>query len=136
MLLLDQWAAPLTWMFDGSPYLVGSVLTKRTYRDVDVRLGLPDDDPLILDPNRLRLFNVAMSVWAQQASGLNVDFQFQPLSEWEAQDGPRNPLGGRWRTVREVSTNGRPEDCRHPNRPGWNACEMVPECPDCGSWAP
>lgn len=100
LLRLDQWAESLTWVFDPGPYLVGSVLTRRDFRDVDVRVSLADDDPLLADPDRLRLINVAMSVWAQQASGgLPVDFQFQKHSEWIADEGPRNPLGSRWRTV-------------------------------------
>jgi hypothetical protein len=99
MLRLDQWAESLTWTFEHGPYLVGSVLTRRDYRDVDVRVRLDDHDPLLADPDRLRIINVALSVWAQQASGLPVDFQFQPQSEWDANPGLRNPLGGRWRTV-------------------------------------
>ena len=106
MLRLDQWAESLTWVCDPGPYLVGSVLSRRDYRDVDVRVRLDDDDPYMLDAavvgdhlDRLRLVNVAMSVWAQQVCGLPVDFQFQRASEWDAEDGPRDPLGGRWRTV-------------------------------------
>lgn len=110
LLRLDQWAAPLTWMFPFGfgPYLVGSALTKRTYRDVDVRQPVPDEDPLFADEDRLRLLNVAMSVWAQQSTGLPVDFQFQPMKEWRAEDGKdRNPLGNRWRTI-----HGDPDEAR------------------------
>lgn len=100
MLRLDLWADTLVWTFDTDPYLVGSVLRRRDPRDVDVRLALADDDPFLANPDRVRLINVALSVWAQQVSGLPVDFQLQPLSEWRQHDGePRNPLGGRWRTV-------------------------------------
>lgn len=106
MLRLDQWAESLTWLFDDGPYLVGSVLRRRNYRDVDVRQRLDDDDPLFDDTNRLRLFQVALSVWAEQSTGLPVDFQFQPRSKWDAEDGPRNPLGHRWRTLRPTK-NGR-----------------------------
>lgn len=102
LLRLDQWAAPLDVLFPFcfGPYLVGSAMTRRTYRDVDVRQPVEDDDPLVTDPDRLRLLNVAMSVWAQQTTALPVDFQFQPMSEFHDHDGePRNPLGSRWRTV-------------------------------------
>lgn len=108
LLRLDQWAAPLAAMFPFGlgPYLVGSATTKRTYRDVDVRQPVPDDDPLFADPDRLRLLNVAMSVWGQQTTGLPIDFQFQPMSEWkvevekaEAAGKHRNPLGNRWQRV-------------------------------------
>ena len=99
LLRLDLWAAPLAAMFPFGygPYLVGSAMTRRSSRDVDVRQSVPDDDPLVVNRDRLRLLNVAMSVWAQQTTGLPVDFQFQPLTEWREHDGkPRNPLGKRW----------------------------------------
>lgn len=105
MMQLDLWASAFHSTFDHGPWLVGSVLTRRDYRDVDVRMVLDDDDPLFADPDRLRLLHVAISSWARQTTGLPVDFQFQPLTEWMGADGPRNPLGTRWRTVhaREVS---------------------------------
>lgn len=40
------------------------------------------------------------------------------------------------RRVRTLLARYLEEPCTHPNRPGWNAYEGVPECPDCGSWAP
>lgn len=101
LLRLDLWASAFTPTFYGPLWLVGSVLSRRDFRDVDVRCVLDDDDPIFTDPDRLRLFNVAASVWAQQATGLNVDFQFQPLTESHSYDGkPRNPLGDRWVTLR------------------------------------
>lgn len=103
LLRLDQWAAPLNALtpFGFGPYLVGSVMTSTTYRDVDVRQAIPDDLlPPFGHPDMLRVLNVAMSVWAQQATGLPVDFQYQPMSEWREHDAqPRNPLGSRWQTV-------------------------------------
>lgn len=116
LLRLDQWAAPLTWIFPFGygPYLVGSAMDTRTYRDVDVRQPVSDDDPLFADPDRLRLLNVAMSVWAQQATGLPIDFQFQPMAEWRAEDGkPRNPLGNRWRTIHGDPDEGSDTDRSH-----------------------
>lgn len=102
MLRLDQWAEALTWTFPDGLYLVGSVLTRDDPRDVDVRCRITDDDPMLADPDRLRVVNVALSVWAQQATGLAVDFQFQSISEF-AMHGEagklRNPIGHRWRTV-------------------------------------
>ena len=100
LLRLDLWAPALAPLFEHSPYLVGSALERTDPRDVDVRQLLPDDDPLLADPDRLRLLNTALSVWAEQVSGLPVDFQFQSETEWRQHDGrPRNPLGSRWRTL-------------------------------------
>lgn len=113
LLRLDLWAAAFTagegfGMF--SPMLVGSTMTGTTYRDVDVRVILDDDDPVLADPNRLRLFHVAISVWAQQTTGLPIDFQFQSNTENQTEHGdkPRNPLGSRWRTA--LSSGCTPED--------------------------
>ena len=103
MLRLDLWADAVFWTFDTHAYLVGSVLTRRDFRDVDVRVPLPDDDPLFSDPDRLRFVHVAVSSWAQQMTGLPVDFQFQTQTAWEAETGQVNPLGGRWRTTRNGS---------------------------------
>lgn len=103
MLRLDQWAGALTWTFRDGLYLVGSVLTRRDPRDVDVRCRVPDDDPLLADKDRLRVVHVGLSVWAQQATGLNIDFQLQSISEFAMHreaGRPVNPLGGRWRTLR------------------------------------
>jgi hypothetical protein len=109
MLRLDQWAEALTWTFEDGLYLVGSVLTRRDPRDVDVRCRIPDDDPL-LDRDRGRVVNVAMSVWAQQSTGLNIDFQFQSISEFAMHreaGKPVNPLGTRWRTLRRAPLSDR-----------------------------
>ena len=73
-----------------------------------VREGV-ETQGIATDPDRLRLLNTAMSVWAQQTTGLPVDFQFQPMTEWRAEDGkPRNPLGNRWRTVHVDPDEARP----------------------------
>ena len=96
MLRLDMWASTLVGLGDYPPCLVGSVLQRRDFRDVDVRLMVDDEDPILANPERLRAINVAMSVWAQQVTGLPVDFQFQSRSDHAAEDGPMNPLGHRW----------------------------------------
>lgn len=43
MLRLDTACAPIRDAFDAHPYLVGSVLDRPDYRDVDVRLVRDDD---------------------------------------------------------------------------------------------
>ena len=111
MMRLDLWASTFVDAFDHGPWLVGSVLQRRDFRDVDVRLVLDDDDALLAEPDRLRLLNVGLSVWAQQMTGLPVDFQFQSSSEWvkHSDEGHRrNPLGHRWRTV-QASQSGSTE---------------------------
>lgn len=100
--LLEDWAIHLRRMF-GTPFLVGSVLTTRDYRDVDVRVlldsgewealfpGLEDTDPRDAKWSGIC---TAISVWGQKVTGLPVDFQIQPRDKANEQfDGRRNAMG-------------------------------------------
>jgi len=97
MFLLNGWCAQVYEAFGEPPYLVGSVARDEDWRDVDLRLMLDVDrfDALTGGDNqRLTALNVALSIWARQATGLPVDFQFQDVDAAnEAHDGPRIPLG-------------------------------------------
>jgi hypothetical protein len=89
-------------------YLVGSALTKRDYRDVDVRFILSDDgwsrlfgtdspDRPDLHP-RWSVMCASISTWLQSQTGLPIDFQFQQATaanaEFSRQTGHhREPLG-------------------------------------------
>jgi len=107
-----NWACrPVRYAFDATPYLVGSVLLRPDFRDIDVRLILADDvvDRMFghgarRDPNeppeavRL-LLNVALSDLIARAANLPwpIDFQIQSMTEANVPEhGPRNPLGA-WR---------------------------------------
>lgn len=96
--VLDQWGRQLWEAFGETPYLVGSTVRgEALWRDVDVRMI----DPLRLGnrPLAMRTLNVSLSLWARSVTGLPVDFQFQPASEFHSYDGqPRNPLGTRSRS--------------------------------------
>jgi hypothetical protein len=102
--LLNNWCKSVREMFNDCPFLVGSCLEKPDYRDVDVRLILADEEFDRLFPdhhdeahptNRLRYFNLAMSIWGQKVTGLPVDFQVQKMSEANELYGgrTRNSLG-------------------------------------------
>lgn len=78
-------------------YLVGSVMERADFRDVDLRCILEDEE---FDRRfkgqrvRLRLLNAALSEWIGARTGLPIDFQFQSRSEAERYKGrPRNPMG-------------------------------------------
>jgi len=61
---LDWACRPVYRAFGSPPYLVGSVLTRPDFRDVDLRLILPDDewDEMFADrPELLLLLNIAIS---------------------------------------------------------------------------
>lgn len=86
--------------FGHPPHLVGSAEHAADYRDVDVRLILPDDefDALFGKENRKPLWEVmsaSLGLWVQTHSGLPVDFQIQRMTEANEKYGgqPRNPLG-------------------------------------------
>lgn len=105
---LDAWAARVFEAFGHHPYHVGSSLRatlagEGEWRDVDVRLMLPDEEfdtlfpghrkPDLLDP-KWSLLCDALSESARQASGLPIDFQIQRTTEANAEYAePRSALG-------------------------------------------
>ena len=77
----------------GSVFLVGSVLERPNYRDVDVRCITAEQfDEMVYHPPRTVL-QVAMSEWLSNRTGLNVDFQFQTEAQAEKEKGTRVALG-------------------------------------------
>jgi hypothetical protein len=86
-------------------YLVGSALTRKDWRDVDVRHIISDAEferrfGEFVEPyagNKfLRAFNLGISGWMRAASKLPVDYQVQPITKAnELYPGPgnRNSLG-------------------------------------------
>ena len=88
--------------FGHPPYLVGSAVERRDYRDVDVRLVLPDDEYRRLFPDTVNqthnaawsLLCMSISLFLQQHTGLPVDFQIQMQSKAnDEHKGPRLPMG-------------------------------------------
>lgn len=97
---------PIAEAFGHKPYLVGSCEQgDRGYRDVDVRLILPDDkfDSLFEDKQSIwHMFCWAVSDSLAARTGLPIDFQVQRMTEANEKYGdlgkhPRNPLGVRAR---------------------------------------
>jgi hypothetical protein len=100
MFHLDQACQLVTKAFGGEcPYLVGTAGLggADSYRDVDVRLMLDDDEFAAACPTRERWELLCLSVGAYLSSrtGLPVDFQVQSAGIANARfgDKPRNPLG-------------------------------------------
>jgi len=96
----------------GGMYVVGSVLERPDWRDVDIRFMMADDQfrqefpnagPIEhnrweFDPKWL-LLTTSISVFLSKASGLPVDFQFQPQSHANSRHhGRRNAIGLRFAT--------------------------------------
>lgn len=98
--LLDDWGKALRSAFPDAfgAYLVGSSITRADWRDIDVRIILPDDafDRLAsaVMPRRL---NLMLTLWGRQVTGLPIDCQVQPqrlaTERYPLPQHPRNPLG-------------------------------------------
>lgn len=92
---LNQACLTLTQAFGCHVYLVGSAMTRRDYRDVDVRCILPDEDFARwfpgLDVNgvahdaRWSLLCSSISLWLSKHTGLPIDFQIQRRTEANAE---------------------------------------------------
>ena len=108
---LDAACAPIVAAYGPfTTYLVGSVLSRPDYRDVDVRTIIADsqfdsmfgagnaqDDGGAHDLPLWQLVCMAISGELSRASGLNVDWQVQRRTESaHGNDGVRNPIGCRW----------------------------------------
>jgi|SRR5579859_4368555 len=86
--------------FDGGPpYLVGTAGhgDADSYRDVDVRFMLSDEEFAAVCPTQTRweLLCLTISAYLSERTGLPIDFQIQRTTEANERYGgkPRNPLG-------------------------------------------
>ncbi len=86
----------------GTPYLVGSVLDRPDFRDVDIRVILFDEHfDRLFPPERAthplrHLIQVAITEHYVKATGLRIDFQIQRMTEANQKNptpGRRYPLG-------------------------------------------
>ena len=100
-LYLDLFAEYVLHAFDAVPYLVGSALTSRSPRDVDVRVILGDEEYAAMDfgdPRRPHdsakwtALTLAFSALGTKLTGLPIDFQIQQRSYANEDDGPRSAL--------------------------------------------
>lgn len=102
--VLNMACLAITQAYGHHLYLVGSAIERRDYRDVDIRLILPDDDFLKLFPGisggssndaRWTLLCASISCWLRKQSDLPVDFQIQSQTDANAIDGRtrRHPIG-------------------------------------------
>ena len=100
---LNLICAEIFQAFDEVPYLVGSSLETRNFRDVDIRIILGNDHYERLFPGLSgnpqvsalwSLFCVAISEWMSRRTCLPIDFQIQRQSEANKEfRGKRQPLG-------------------------------------------
>jgi hypothetical protein len=95
---LNDACVPVTAAFDSPPYLVGSVTERPDYRDVDLRVILPDEEFDQLFGGRVLLWSMvclAIGHYLRDVTGLPIDFQVQRMTEAnEKHPGThRNPMG-------------------------------------------
>lgn len=92
---LDWACRPITAAFGHPIYLVGSALRTTAYRDVDLRLILPDDEAEPFAGRIGLLINIALSDLIAKAANVPVpvDFQIQSVTEAGFERGARNPIG-------------------------------------------
>lgn len=103
VLHLNAFGREIDEAFGHLPYLVGSAARGKTWRDVDVRLMLPDDEFDALFPGhakpdrvdgRWALLCAAISELGKLRTGLPMDFQIQRTSDANAlYSGIRHALG-------------------------------------------
>ncbi len=102
-LMLQEFGSQVWAAFGHEPYHVGSSLLGKTWRDVDVRLILPDDEYEALgfgDPQHAH-FNgkwvslcLAYSALGKAMTGLPIDFQIQQQTDAnERYKGRRSAIG-------------------------------------------
>jgi hypothetical protein len=103
MLRLEEFGSQVWHAFGTPPYLVGSALEGKGWRDVDVRLILTDDEYEAMGlghPQRTHVNGkwaalcLAFSALGKEMTGLPIDFQIQQQT-WANKhyDGPRSALG-------------------------------------------
>lgn len=103
-LLLHEFGSQVWAAFGDGPYLVGSALMGKQWRDVDVRLILPDEEYERLglgDPTHSHYnekwvsFTLAYSALGKAMTGLPIDFQIQQQTDANKEYGgkPRSALG-------------------------------------------
>ena len=88
---LNKFGTIVTDAFGHVPYQVGSSLFTKEWRDVDVRLILPDDEfdrrfgqpPSELN-RKLAAFTLAFASLGREMTGLPIDFQIQRQTEANA----------------------------------------------------
>lgn len=90
VLHLNAFGREIDEAFGHLPFLVGSAAVGKTWRDVDVRLMLPDDEFDALFPNHVKpgrcdgkwsLLCAAISELGRLRTGLPIDFQIQRMAE-------------------------------------------------------
>lgn len=103
-LFLDEFGSQIWAAFGHLPYLVGSALENKQWRDVDVRLILCDDEYARLElgepgdahrNERWVSLVLAYSALGKAMTGLPIDFQIQQQTDANTRYGsrPRSALG-------------------------------------------
>lgn len=83
-------------IYDGGVYLVGSSMQRPDFRDVDVRMMLPDEEFDRMFGREVELWSLfcyAVSRQLADDTDLPIDFQVQRQTQANLLSGSRNPVG-------------------------------------------
>ena len=80
---LQSWAVSLRHMLKSyGVFQVGSSLTTKYYRDVDVRqIMIETEYQDLISKIDISILNHAISLWGQKVTGLPIDFQIQSIKD-------------------------------------------------------
>lgn len=90
---LNTCIQPICKVFGYQVFLVGSCLTTRDFRDVDIRVILQKWEGLFDHEHHRKVIGMMMSEWLSTRTGLIIDLQLQTMEEANEYKGKRNALG-------------------------------------------
>lgn len=90
---LNTCIQPICRIFGFQVFLVGSCLTKRDFRDVDIRVIHKAYEGILESDHGRKIVGMMFSEWLANRTGLPIDLQIQTMDEADKFDGQRNALG-------------------------------------------
>lgn len=90
---LNTCIQPICKVFGYQVFLVGSCLTTKDYRDVDIRVIHKSYDGILAHEHGRKVIGMMMSEWLSTRTGLPIDLQLQTMEEASQYQGLRNALG-------------------------------------------
>lgn len=90
---LNTCIQPICAIFGFQVFLVGSCLTTRSFRDVDIRVIWGSYDGVLSTERERKVIGMMMGEWLSNRTGLVIDLQIQTMDEANEHKGNRYALG-------------------------------------------